>query len=85
MGSLVEHYLKHGATVGANSVSDYYNMANRFVDSGNYVTMSSRNGLELWNGANNTLAVTGHSGEIRSFYKVERQSSVNRLNKQANN
>lgn len=82
VGSLVDHYVRHGGEFGARSAREYYQMANDFVDSGNYVTLAAGNGKELWNAKTNTLGVLGPRGELRTFYRPD-AAKANSLNQKA--
>jgi RHS repeat-associated protein len=81
LGSLVDHYVRHGDAVGANSVSDYYSKANQFIDSGKGIKMQAENGFEIWDPLTNTLGVVDQTGNtIRSFYQVIDTAKINNLN-----
>jgi RHS repeat-associated protein len=83
VGSLVDHYVRHGDLVGAKSVGEYYSKANNFIDSGNYVRLQASNGYELWDSKNEVLAVVGKGNEIKSYYKVTDKAKIDRFNRRA--
>ena len=84
LGSLVDHYVRHGEEVGAKSVSEYYSKANSFINSGTGVKLPATNGFEVWDSKTNMLAVTDRGGNtIRSFYKVTENARIKDLNQRA--
>jgi len=80
VASLVGHYVKHGAEVGAKDVDDYYRMANDFIDSKSYTHLWQEGADTVYYNSNNKIiSIINGNGQISSYYKVTDQQKLNRI------
>ena len=70
LGSLADHYVRHGEGVGADSVADYYAKANNFIDGGYTNVFKEGTDTVYYNADTKVAAYVNRSGEISSFYDV---------------
>jgi pyocin large subunit-like protein len=82
LGSLVDHYLKHGDQVGVRSVSEYYDKANIIINSAdnkNIFKISNLYGpgtTDYFDRATNNIVGLNSKGEISTFHKVTDQGKL---------
>lgn len=87
VANLVGHFGLHGSEFGAKNVDEYYQSANKFIDSKQGVALpTSGDRIEIWDTNTNTLAVTNKRGDtIKTFYKVTDPSKINSYNNKLDN
>lgn len=78
--NLTDHFNKHGGEFNTNSVSDYYNKANNFINSKAYnYSWNEGSDAVRYNSQTNVINITNKANEIKSFYTVTDQNKLNSI------
>ncbi|MFA5127231.1 MAG: LamG-like jellyroll fold domain-containing protein [Patescibacteria group bacterium] len=91
VASLVGHYYKHGAEVGAKNVDEYYSMANSLINSADNTTVFKLDGVygkgyvDYFNPTTRELVGLNKSGQISSYQMVYDQVKFDKLSDAVNN
>jgi len=81
VANMVGHFVKHGDEIGAETVEQYYKMANDFIDEKQYTHIFAEGTEKVFYNRNTKQMVAVDADDnIKSFYKVDDPEKIERYN-----